>query len=159
MIILILETTIKMELETRFGSKTSYLIYKSTYWNIQVYADIVLNHNSGQLENKPIQEHKPILTLLESSFRKFPRTSADFYKNSYANNDDRYFWDSWLSTHVHKCKQTGSWTDGLVANITRILMKFDGWRFDYVKGFGPWVVKDWILMWVAFQLANTGTRT
>jgi hypothetical protein len=22
-------------------------------------------------------------------------------------------------------------------------MKFDGWRFDYVKGFGPWVVKDW----------------
>jgi hypothetical protein len=27
----------------------------------------VLNHNSGgQLENNPIQEHKPILTLLES---------------------------------------------------------------------------------------------
>jgi hypothetical protein len=25
-------------------------------------------------------------------------------------------------------------------------MKFDGWRFDYVKGFGPWVVKTGILM-------------
>jgi alpha-amylase len=38
-----------------------------------------LNHNSGgQLENNPIQEHKPILTLLEAG--KFPRTSADFYK-------------------------------------------------------------------------------
>jgi len=22
-------------------------------------------------------------------------------------------------------------------------MKFDGWRFDYVKGFGPWVVNTW----------------
>jgi alpha-amylase len=28
-------------------------------------------------------------------------------------------------------------------NITKQYMKFDGWRFDYVKGFGPWVVKDW----------------
>ena len=23
-------------------------------------------------------------------------------------------------------------------------MKFDGWRFDYVKGFGAWVIKEWI---------------
>jgi alpha-amylase len=22
-------------------------------------------------------------------------------------------------------------------------MKFDGWRFDYVKGFGPWVINQW----------------
>jgi alpha-amylase len=56
-------------IETRFGSKTELvnLITKAHTENIQVYADIVLNHNSGgQLENKPIQEHKPILTLLES---------------------------------------------------------------------------------------------
>jgi alpha-amylase len=50
------------------------------------------NHNSGgQLENNPIQEHKPILTLLESLPENF-RTSADFYKNSYANNDEGVFW-------------------------------------------------------------------
>jgi hypothetical protein len=55
-------------IETRFGSKTELvnLITKAHTENIQVY-DIVLNHNSGgQLENNPIQEHKPILTLLES---------------------------------------------------------------------------------------------
>jgi alpha-amylase len=77
-------------IETRFGSKTELvnLITKAHTENIQVYADIVLNHNSGgQLENNPIQEHKPILTLLVAS-GKFPRTSADFYKNSYANNDE-----------------------------------------------------------------------
>jgi alpha-amylase len=59
-------------IETRFGSKTELvnLITKAHTENIQVYADIVLNHNSGgQLENNPIQEHKPILTLL-GRFRK-----------------------------------------------------------------------------------------
>jgi alpha-amylase len=40
------------------------------------------------------------------------------------------------------CK-TGYGLEQMVwANITNT-MKFDGWRFDYVKGFGPWVVKDW----------------
>jgi alpha-amylase len=41
-------------IETRFGSKTELvnLITKAHTENIQVYADIVLNHNSGgQLEN------------------------------------------------------------------------------------------------------------
>jgi hypothetical protein len=33
-------------------------------------------------------------------------------------------------------------TDG-VGKYYKNTMKFDGWRFDYVKGFGPWVVKDW----------------
>jgi alpha-amylase len=42
------------------------------------------------------------------------------------------------------------------ANIKNT-MKFDGWRFDYVKGFGPWVVKDWNTNVGGFSV--TGTQT
>jgi alpha-amylase len=51
--------------ETRFGSKTELsLISKAHSENIQVYADIVLNHNSGgQLKTTLIQELKPTQTL------------------------------------------------------------------------------------------------
>jgi hypothetical protein len=61
--------------------------------------------------------------------------------------------------HVTPNVQNWLWlrTDG-VGKYYKNTMKFDGWRFDYVKGFGPWV-KTGILMWVAFQLANTGTQT
>jgi alpha-amylase len=46
--------------------------------------------------------------------------------------------------HVTPNVQNWLWlrTDG-VGKYYKNTMKFDGWRFDYVKGFGPWVVKDW----------------
>ncbi|WP_231896379.1 hypothetical protein [Gramella sp. MAR_2010_147] len=30
-----------------------------------------------------------------------------------------------------------------VAKYYKNTMGFDGWRFDYVKGFAPWVVNSW----------------
>jgi alpha-amylase len=44
--------------------------------------------------------------------------------------------------HVTKCKNW-LWLRTDVGKYYKNTMKFDGWRFDYVKGFGPWVVKDW----------------
>ena len=29
-------------------------------------------------------------------------------------------------------------------NTTEMKLGFDGWRFDYVKGFGGWVVREWM---------------
>jgi alpha-amylase len=33
-------------------------------------------------------------------------------------------------------------------------MKFDGWRFDYAKGFGPWVIKDWNANVIGFSVGE-----
>jgi alpha-amylase len=41
-------------------------------------------------------------------------------------------------------------TDG-VGKYYKNTMKFDGWRFDYVKD-GPWVVKDWNANVIGFLL-------
>jgi hypothetical protein len=65
-ITLILEIITKMELKLALVLKTELvsLISKAHSENIQVYADIVLNHNSGgQLENNPYTEIKPTQTL------------------------------------------------------------------------------------------------
>jgi hypothetical protein len=65
-ITLILEIITKMELKLALVLKTELvnLITKAHSENIQVYADIVLNHNSGgQLENNPYTGIKPTQTL------------------------------------------------------------------------------------------------
>jgi alpha-amylase len=68
--------------ETRFGSKTELvsLISKAHSENIQVYADIVLNHNSGgQLENNPYRNSN-LHRLYRCSFRKISKNKRRFYK-------------------------------------------------------------------------------
>ena len=134
-------------IETRFGSKTELvsLITKAHTEDMQVYADIVLNHNSGgQLESNPFTGTQTYTNFTGIASGKFPRTSADFYKNAYGNNDEGAFGGFPDLAHVTPNVQNWLWlrTDG-VGKYYKNTMKFDGWRFDYVKGFGPWVVKDW----------------
>ena len=43
--------------------------------------------------------------------------------------------------------------DSSVAKYYKNVMHFDGWRFDYVKGYEPWVIKDWM------DAVNWGGRT
>ncbi|MFV8326713.1 alpha-amylase [Flavobacterium sp. ZS1P14] len=133
--------------ETRFGSRTELesLITKAHTENMQVYADIVINHNSGgQLENNPFTGTQTYTNFTGVASGKFPRTSADFYKNSYANNDEGAFGGFPDLAHVVPNVQDWLWkrADG-VGKYYKNTMHFDGWRFDYVKGFGPWVVNQW----------------
>jgi alpha-amylase len=49
---------------------------------------MVLNHNSGgQLESNPFTGTQTYTNFTVAS-GKFPRTSADFIKNAYGNNDE-----------------------------------------------------------------------
>jgi alpha-amylase len=134
-------------IETRFGSRTELesLITKVHAENMQVYADMVLNHNSGgQLENNPFTGTQTYTNFTAVASGKFPRTSADFYKNAYGNNDEGAFGGFPDLAHVVPNVQDWLWkrADG-VGKYYKNTMKFDGWRFDYVKGFAPWVIKDW----------------
>jgi alpha-amylase len=104
--------------ETRFGSKTELvnLISKAHSENIQVYADIVLNHNSGgQLENNPYTGTQTYTDFSGVASGKFPRTSADFYKKAYANNDELVFGGFPDLAHVAPYVQDWLWlpTDGV----------------------------------------------
>jgi alpha-amylase len=133
--------------ETRFGSKTELtsLITKAHAENIKVYADIVINHNSGgQLEANPFTGTNTYTNFGGIVSGKFKRSYNDFYKNSFGNNDEGYFGGFPDLCHATPYVQDWLWkrTDG-VGKYYKNTMKFDGWRFDYVKGFGAWVVKDW----------------
>lgn len=133
--------------ETRFGSRTELeaLITKAHAENMQVYADIVINHNSGgQSEANPFTGTNTWTNFSGVASGKFPRSYNDFYKNSYGNNDEGAFGGFPDLCHANPYVQDWLWgRDDSVAKYYKNVMKFDGWRFDYVKGFGPWVVNTW----------------
>ena len=133
--------------ETRFGSRAELeaLITKAHAENMQVYADIVINHNSGgQSEANPFTGTNTWTNFSGVASGKFQRNYNDFYKNSYGNNDEGAFGGFPDLCHANPHVQDWLWgRDDSVAKYYKNVMKFDGWRFDYVKGFGPWVVNTW----------------
>ncbi|WPO91895.1 alpha-amylase [Chryseobacterium sp. HR92] len=133
--------------ETRFGSRTELeaLITKAHAESMQVYADIVINHNSGgQSEANPFTGTNTWTDFSGVASGKFQRNYNDFYKNSYGNNDEGAFGGFPDLCHANPHVQDWLWgRDDSVAKYYKNVMKFDGWRFDYVKGFGPWVVNTW----------------
>jgi alpha-amylase len=133
--------------ETRFGSKTELqsLITTAHNKNIDVYADIVLNHNSGgQSEYNPFAG-KSTYTKFQPASGKFNRSYYDFHPNDVRNSDEGIFGGFPDLSHSKSYVQDWLWkrSDG-VGKYYKNTMKFDGWRFDYVKGFGGWVVRDWV---------------
>ncbi|WP_339834327.1 alpha-amylase [uncultured Flavobacterium sp.] len=132
--------------ETRFGSKTELtsLITAVHGQSMKVYADIVLNHNSGgQSEANPFTGTNTY-TKFNVASGKFNRTYNDFYKNGYGNNDEGAFGGFPDLCHANPYVQDWLWVrSDAVGKYYKNTMKFDGWRFDYVKGFGPWVVNQW----------------
>lgn len=134
-------------IETRFGSKKELqsLINRAHNYNIEVYADIVLNHNSGgDLEYNPYTDSETYTDFNPAS-GKFNRSYENFHPNSYASSDEGVFGGFPDLSHSVPYVQDWLWnrSDG-VGKYYKNNMKFDGWRFDYVKGFGAWVVKDWM---------------
>ncbi|MBK6264305.1 alpha-amylase [Marivirga sp. S37H4] len=134
-------------IETRFGSKTELLSLINTAHNydIEVYADIVLNHNSGgDLESNPFTGTQTYTDFNPAS-GKFYRSASDFHPNNYVYNDEGIFGGFPDLSHSVPYVQDWLWnrSDG-VGKYYKNVMGFDGWRFDYVKGFGGWVVREWV---------------
>ena len=110
--------------KTRFGSRAELenLISKAHESGLQVIADIVIGHNNGGgKEGKP-------------------------YPNKYATSDEEEFFypERDLSHKVPYVREELWEKDNSMAKYYKNTMKFDGWRFDYVKSFGAWVVRDWL---------------
>jgi alpha-amylase len=133
--------------ETRFGSRTelSTVITNAHAKNIQVYADIVINHNSGGAS-----EYNPFTggntwTKFTPLSGKFNRSYYDFHPNDARASDEGSFGGYPDLSHTKSYVQDWLWLrSDAVGKYYKNTMGFDGWRFDYVKGFGAWVVRDWV---------------
>ena len=134
-------------IETRFGSRTELegLINSAHNEGLNVIADIVLNHNSGgDLEANPYTG-TDTWTDYNPLSGKFYRSYSDFHPNDVAAADAGYFGGFPDVSHVKPYVQDWLWlSDSSVAKYYKNVVGFDGWRFDYVKGFDTWVVNDWM---------------
>lgn len=134
--------------ETRFGSRTELqsLISKAKSRSMQVYADIVINHNSGgQSEYNPFTRTNT-WTKFNVASGKFNRSYLDFHPNDVRHSDEGVFGGFPDLSHSKTYVQGWLWKNSnSFAKYLKGTIGFDGWRFDYVKGFGPWVVRDWLV--------------
>jgi alpha-amylase len=128
--------------ETWFGTKQDLLDFLSSAHahSLQVYADVVLNHNSGAdaQETNPI-DNQVRWTKFSPKSGKFPRDWKFFHPSVYESMDGfGNFGDMPDLCHRNPdvYKALMEYTRWLIEDIG-----FDGFRFDFVKGYGPWLVK------------------
>jgi len=138
--------------ETRFGSRAELegAISNAHAHNMEVIADIVINHNSGGgIQYNPYRDYDTY-TLFDETHGNasgmFNRTYEDFYPNSVDNYlDNSLFYEETNLDHHRENVKKWLWEDeNSVAKYYLREMKFDGWRFDYVQGFSPDVIKQWM---------------
>ena len=148
--------------ETRFGSRNELETFIATAHDndVEVIADIVINHNSGGgLQYNPYRD-KETYTLFDEEHGNasgmFNRTYEDFYPNSVSEYDPgSLFYEETNLDHHRERVQNWLWkNDNSVAKYYKNVMGFDGWRFDYVLGFEPWVVKEWLNEVGGFSVAE-----
>ncbi len=132
----------KERVKTWFGNQAELvaLINAAHAANIQVYADFVLNHNNGgdTQETNPI-DHNTRWTKFNPGSGKFPRDWTSFHPSPYETFDGETFGD--MPDLCHRNPKVY----GEVINLAQWMIEtlgFDGFRFDFVKGYGPWMVKS-----------------
>lgn len=135
--------------KTRFGSEQELrrLIQKAHAAKLQVYADIVINHNSGgALEYNPWRGQNTWTKFTPAS-GKFPRDKKSFHPNSIHNSDEGVASGYEQTDLCHKEAEVQDWLwkrPDSMAHWMKQDLGFDGWRFDYAHAFGAWVVKSWL---------------
>jgi alpha-amylase len=130
------------QVKTWFGGKDELvtLISSAHAANIQMYADIVINHNNGgdASEVNPI-DGQTRWTKFNPVSGRFPRDWKCFHPSNF-QVVDQYPPFGGMPQLCHQNPDVYS----EVMEYTRRMIEdigYDGFRFDYVKGFGPWMIK------------------
>ncbi len=132
----------KGAVQTWFGSKADLLglIGNAHKLDLQVYADLVFNHNSGA----DVEEFNPISrqmrwTKYDPKSGKFPRDWTCFHPCRYESWDGMTFGDM-----PDLCHRNPDVYAALIENARWLIEEigFDGYRFDMVKGYGGWMVRS-----------------
>jgi alpha-amylase len=131
----------KGSVKTWFGSEEELreLTKTAHLHGMKAYADLVLNHNNGA----DSQEFNPILqkdrwTKFAPASNIFTRDWTCFNPSPYRELDDVTFGDMPDLCHINPRVSTG------ILNHAKWLVQeigFDGFRYDFVKGFGSWIVR------------------
>ena len=137
---------------TRFGTRAELeaLITKAHSVDLEVIADIVINHNSGGGREWNPYRNDYSYTRFDpengNASGKFNRNFENFYPNSTSPVDPgSLFYPEQNLDHNQEYVQNWLWkADNSVAKYYMNEIGFDGWRFDYVQGFEPWVIKAWM---------------
>lgn len=132
--------------ETRFGSDAELrsLLRNAKSKGFKLIADIILNHNSGgDLEFSPYA-NRNYYTKFTPLSGKFNRSYEHFHPNAiHASDADKFGGFPDLCHDVDYVKDWLWRSPESVGRYYRDSLGFDGWRFDFVKGFSPDVVKQW----------------
>ena len=129
-------------IKTWFGSKLELLelIDTAHEYEMQVYADLVLNHNNGADE----QELNPIDNQLR--WTKFNPMSDRFerdWKCFHPSIFER--WDNSVFGEMPDLCHRNPYVYSEMMEMTRWLIEdigYDGFRYDFVLGYGGWLVKS-----------------
>lgn len=128
-------------IETFWGSKASLqsLIKRAHSAGLQVYADMVLNHNSGaDSQEKNELNGKMVWTKFTPASGRFARDWTCFHPSTYETMDDETF--AGMPDLCHRAPEVYrnmmEYARWLIEDIG-----YDGFRFDFVKGYGSWLVK------------------
>ena len=131
----------KGSVKTWFGSRDELcdLIRVAHQNKLQVYADLVLNHNNGadQQEVNPIDKQTRWTSFSPKS-GKFARDWKCFHPSLYETWDQQTFGDMPDLCHRNPRVYTAllEYARWLIEEIG-----FDGFRYDCVKGYGGWMVR------------------
>ena len=129
---------------TRFGTKAELtkLIKYAHKYEISVLADIVMNHNSGgDSEWNPYENSYTYTNFMNVQSGRFLRNYTAFHPCEFEEADEGA-WGGFpdlchANPYVHdELLDWGTWLKQEIG--------FDGWRFDYVKGYHPFMIRDWM---------------
>ena len=131
----------KGSVATWFGTKAALeaLVAAAHAAKLQVYADFVINHNSGgdARETNPL-DGQSRWTDFRPKSGKLVRNWEWFHPSSYETSDGMTFGDMPDLCHRNPDVYTGLLECALwMVNV----IGFDGFRYDFVKGYGPWMVR------------------
>lgn len=128
--------------KTLWGNRAELeaLIGKAHEHNLGLYADMVINHNSGadEQEVNPLDGQKR-WTKFNPQSGKFPRDWNSFHPSRYEQVmvEGEHFADfpylCHRNPHVYQA----------IFDYARFIIEelgFDGFRFDFAKGFGEWMI-------------------
>ena len=130
----------KGSVKTWFGSKQELLdlIAAAHDQGVEVIADMVLNHNSGA----DAQEVSPITGL--SRWTRFTPGSGKFARGWECFHPSPFeTWDGGTFGDMPDLTHRNPYVYDEILKLARWLVEevgFDGFRYDFVKGYGSWIV-------------------
>jgi alpha-amylase len=130
----------KGSVKTWFGSKNALeaLITEAHTYNMQVYADMVLNHTSGA-DAEEVNEYdgKIRWTKYDVGSGKFNRDWTCYHPSWFERWDDEGF-----EGMPDLCHRNPAVYSALVEYARWMIEEigFDGFRYDFVKGYGTWLI-------------------